>query len=362
MKRAVICVKNPWHVIPKYQDTHSIMVINPGSPKTRLDYLISNSDFDVLITEEGVFQGQGQDHGDEKLFLYTSGTTGDSKFYSFSQSQVDAVCGNISKSYELSPNDRYFGIMPLWHAHGLLMYLTTLQVGCETQFGTIADIKEMEKFQPTWLSAIPDILMLSSKLDLQCLRFVRSASASLTEKNFLTLKEKFKVPILEAFGMTEAISHCFTNPLHGPQKIGTVGLPDGIRARVDENNHLWIEGPSVFRSGWFDTGDLASQDEDGYFRILGRSVDRINVRGYKIDPLSIENQLYNRFPSLSECAVFGKERLKCVVCGDVSVDEINEFLNSLGDACRPRFVRQVETVPKNLNGKISRSFLDTVFD
>lgn len=361
MKRAVICVKNPWLVIPEYQD-HSIMVINPDSPKNRLDYLISNSDFDVLVTDDGIAQGHGRDHGDEKLFLYTSGTTGDSKFYSFSQSQVDAVCNNISNSYELSSNDRYFGIMPLWHAHGLLMYLTTRKVGCQTQFGTINDIKEMEKFQPTWISAIPDILMLCAKLDLRCLRFVRSASAPLTEKNFLTLKEKFQVPVLEAFGMTEAVSHCFTNPLRGTQKIGTVGLPDGIQARVDENNHLWIKGSSVFCSGWFDTGDLASQDDDGYFRILGRSVDRINVRGYKIDPLSIENQMYNRFPDLNECAIFGKDRLKCIVSGPALIDDIKEFLHSLGDACRPKFIKQVDSVPKNLNGKISRSLLDTMFD
>jgi len=242
------------------------------------------------------------------------------------------------------------------------MYLTTQRAGCQTDFGTINDLKDMEKFQPTWLSAIPDILMLASKLDLRNLRFIRSASAALTEKNFLSLKDRFGVPVLEAFGMTEAVSHCFTNPLHGKQKIGTVGLPDGLEARVDEQNHLWIQGPSVFRPGWFDTGDLAAQDEDGYFRILGRSVDRINVRGYKIDPLSIENQLYNRFPTLKECAVFGRDRLKCLISGDVDLDEIKKFLESLGDPCRPKLLTVVDSVPKNSNGKISRATLDNLFD
>lgn len=361
MKRAVICVRDPWSVIPNYQD-HSIMIINPDSAKSRLEYLLANSDFDILVTEEGVTQGSGQDHGDEKIFLYTSGTTGDSKFYGFTQAQVDSVCDNIIRSYELSSNDRYFGVMPLWHAHGLLMYLTTQRAGCQTNFGTINDLKDMEKFQPTWLSAIPDILMLAAKLDLRNLRFIRSASAALTEKNFLALKDRFGVPVLEAFGMTEAVSHCFTNPLHGKQKIGTVGLPDGIEARVDEQNHLWIQGPSVFRPGWFDTGDLAAQDEDGYFRILGRSVDRINVRGYKIDPLSIENQLYNRFPTLKECAVFGRDRLKCLIAGDVDLAEIKKFLESLGDPCRPKLLTVVDSVPKNSNGKISRATLDNLFD
>jgi len=360
MKRAVICVRDPWSVIPKYQD-HSIMVINPDSAKSRLEYLLSNSDFDILVTEDGVTKGSGQDHGDKKIFLYTSGTTGDSKFYGFTRAQVDSVCDSIIRSYELSSNDRYFGVMPLWHAHGLLMYLTTQRAGCQTNFGTINDLKDMEKFQPTWLSAIPDILMLASKLDLRNLRFIRSASAALTEKNFLSLKDRFGVPVLEAFGITEAVSHCFTNPLHGKQKIGTVGLPDGIEARVDEQNHLWIQGPSVFRPGWFDTGDLAAQDEDGYFRILGRSVDRINVRGYKIDPLSIENQLYNEFEDIKEVAVFGRDRLKCVYVGDVDLHKISAFLVSLGTACRPKLLQQIDEIPKNTVGKINRSLLDQHF-
>ena len=361
MKRALICVRDPWTVIPDYLD-HSLMVVNPDSPKPRLDYLLENSDFDIMVTDNGIVQGNGQDHGDEKIFLYTSGTTGDSKFYGFSQTQVDAVCDNIIRSYDVSGNDRYFGVMPLWHAHGLLMYLTTRRAGCETKFGTINDLKDMEKFQPTWISSIPDILMLCTKLDLRELRFLRSASAALTEKNFLALRDRFKVPVLEAFGMTEAVSHCFTNPLHGKQKIGTVGLPDGIEARVDEQNHLWIKGPSVFRPDWFDTGDLAQQDEDGYFKILGRSVDRINVRGYKIDPLSIENQLYNRFPDMKECAVFGKDRLKCLIVGDVDLSDVKRFLESLGDPCRPKLLRYVDAIPKNSNGKVSRASLDGLFD
>jgi long-subunit acyl-CoA synthetase (AMP-forming) len=70
--------------------------------------------------------------------------------------------------------------------------------------------------------------------------------------------------VIEAFGMTEAMSHCFTNPLEGPQRMGTVGLPDGIEAKIDENNHLHIKGFNVAYDDWYDTGDLAEIDEMGY--------------------------------------------------------------------------------------------------
>jgi long-chain acyl-CoA synthetase len=192
------------------------------------------------------------------------------------------------------------------------------------------------------------------------LRFVRSASAALPPQLHLTMKERFGVPIVESFGMTESCSHCMTNPLYGEQRIGTVGLPVGIEARL-EDNRLFIKGPAIAADGWLDTGDLAEQDAAGYYRILGRSVDRINVRGYKLDPLSIENQLYAALPELREVAVFGNTALKCIYSGPYTNQQIKDFLLSLGHHCFPVYLEQVDSIPKNASGKVSRTQLDKLF-
>ncbi len=337
------------------------MLLNPAATKQRNQYLLDTADWSIFVTPENIRNRDGADFGDERIVMYTSGTTGDSKLYGFQQDQIDHVVGRIISDYQITANDRYASVMPIWHAHGLLFMLAAKKVDCEIKFTNIKTPNEIEKLQPTFISAIPDIAKFISHLDLRHLRFIRTASQSLPIHVYDMLKKKFNVPVLEAFGMTESCSHCFTNPLWGEQKPGTVGLPSGIDFQIDQQHHLWIRGPATYYRDWYDTGDLASQDHQGYVKILGRSVDRINVRGYKIDPLSIERKLYDRFDQIDECVVFGQDRLKCLYSGSVDPAEISQFLVSLGQNCRPRFLRCVNEIPKNSNGKISRSLLDQQF-
>lgn len=360
MRRAVICHSKPHTVIPQLPD-YSLMVINPNAPKSRLDYLVGTSDYSLLITDTQTKHQNGGSYPGERVLWYTSGTTGDSKFCRFSQDQIDLMAKTICHAYQIGANDRYYGIMPLWHAHGQGFYWATQLAGCHAEFGSIKDKSEIEQLQPTFVTSIPDMMSVIMRLNLRHLRFLRTASSAMPKRLNKTLQQTFKIPVIEAFGMTEALGHCFTNPLHGEQKIGTVGLPSGIEARVDTDQHLWIRGPSVHARDWLDTGDLATCDQDGYFSILGRSMDRINIRGFKIDPLSIENQLYSRFTDIRECVVFGTNRLNCLYVGHVDPKEIADFLQSLGSACRARVLRQVDEIPKNTNGKVSRASLNQLF-
>lgn len=355
-KRAVLCVPDPWNHMDRFPN-HSIMILNPTAPPARNQYLIDNADWSIMLTEHDIATREGGDHPGERIFVYTSGTTGDSKFFGFSQAQLDTICDTMIRSYDFGPNDRYYGFMPMHHGHGLIMYWALRRAGADCRFGNVHSLGEMETFQPTFLTGIPDLLRTCARLRLNHLRFVRSASAALPLVLYDQLRERWSCPVIEAFGMTEAISHCFTNPLRGPQRPGTVGLPDGIKARIDDLQRLWIQGPCVHDPGWIDTGDLARQDDQGYFEIIGRSIDRINVRGIKIDPLSIENQLLNRFPEIEECAVFGKDRLCCLIKGSVETQLVNDFLLDLGPHCRPRLLNIVDSIPRNNAGKISRSLL-----
>jgi len=336
------------------------MVVNPDAPGLRYDYLLGASDYSLLITDHSVSERDGGDYGNEKVFWYTSGTTGDSKFYGFSSEQVDRMAQTICDTYDINHNDRYFGVMPLWHAHGQGFYWATKRARCETRFGSIKDHKDIQCFQPTFITAIPDIVKFLQKLDLVNLRFVRTASSAMPAYLFKELQCRWDVPVIEAFGMTEALSHCFTNPLHGEQRIGTVGLPDGVTAEI-RNQHLWIRGPCTVDSDWVDTGDLAEQDSKGYYRILGRHRDQINVRGIKINPLSIENQLHDQFKDLQQCVIFGTQGLKCLIVGDTDLDQVAKFLRSLGHHCTPVLLEKVDEIPTNSSGKISRNMLAGLF-
>jgi acyl-coenzyme A synthetase/AMP-(fatty) acid ligase len=359
VKRAVLCVANPQTYIDDLDD-YSIMIVEPTSPSARLKYLLEKSDYSLLITDQGSKTRLGQDYPNERVLFYTSGTTGDSKFYGYSQHQLDLLIQTICSAYELTANDRYVSVMNLAHAHGQAFYWATKHIGCETNFLSVREIRQLPKFDPTFLTAIPGMLNVALHLDFKYLRFIRSASCAMPTTLHTALKNKFKVPVLEAFGMTEAMSHCFTNPLKGQQRIGTVGLPDGVNAKI-VNGRLHLQGPTVYREGWIDTGDLAEQDEAGYYRILGRSVDQINVNGYKLNPLSIENQMLNNIPGLIECAIFGSTNVKCLFVGECTVKQVQEFLSSLHGTCRPEFVKQVEHLPTNESGKVSRTWLDTQY-
>lgn len=350
-----MCVENPQDYIDQLND-YSIMIVNPNVAESRLRYLVDHSDYSLLITKDAQEERPGQDYGLERLFWYTSGTTGDSKFCSFTQAQLDHTAETIIKAYQLGANDRYTSIMPLWHAHGQGFYWAARRAGCEMSFITVKDIKQLPSLDPTFITAIPDVLKVLTQFRFDSLRFIRSASAPLPDQLYHALQDQFRVPVVEAFGMTEALSHCFTNPLYGVQRMGTVGLPSGIEADIVDGQ-LYIRGPSVIGTDWFNTGDLADQDEAGYYRILGRHRDQINVRGMKLNPISLEQQLRSVLP-MGECVVFGSTAVKCLYTGQAQAEDIRRFLLALGPQCRPALVEQVEELPVSPSGKISRTWLD----
>jgi len=356
MKRAVLCVENPQDHIDKLDD-YSIMIVNPSAVSSRRKYLLDAADWSILITDQGVQHRNGSNYGNERVFWYTSGTTGDSKFCSFTQEQIDMTAETICSSYDISANDRYVSIMPLWHAHGQGFYWATKRARCETHFLKVQDIRHLSDYNPTFITAVPDILRVVAQLEFDHLRFIRSASAPLPDVLYHDLVDRFGVPVCEAFGMTEALSHCFTNPLYGEQRVGTVGLPDGIKADIVDGQ-LYIQGPCVFESGWYNTGDLAQRDAQGYYQILGRHRDQINVKGKKLMPESLEKQLIANVPGLERCVIFGSTAVKCLYVGSCESKDISQFLLSLGSHCRASMIKSVDAIPVSPSGKISRSWLE----
>jgi acyl-coenzyme A synthetase/AMP-(fatty) acid ligase len=108
--------------------------------------------------------------------------------------------------------------------------------------------------------------------------------------------------------------------------------------------------------------DLAEQDDRGYYRILCRSVDQLNIRGKKFNPVSLESQLLKHITTLEACAVFGNHELNCVYVGDCEPEQIQQFLFELDRHLRLASLTQVDTIPVPASGKISRIFLKQKFN
>ena len=219
----------------------------------------------------------------------------------------------------------------------------------------------MDEFAPTWYSAVPtmhqSILARAPRhadsLRRSRLRFVRSSSAPLPVAVLHELEATFGVPVVEAYGMTEAAHQMTSNPLPpAVRKPGSVGLaagpevtvlgPAGAPAAIGEEGDVCIRGASVtpgylenaaanqesFRHGWFYTGDLGRIDADGYLFLTGRTKEILNRGGEKISPREVDEILMTH-PAVRQCLTFalpdsqlGEEVGVVVVPRDnVAVDE-----------------------------------------
>jgi acyl-CoA synthetase (AMP-forming)/AMP-acid ligase II len=220
------------------------------------------------------------------------------------------------------------------------------------------------------------------------LRFIRSSSSALPPTVIVELERVFGVPVVEAYGMTEATHQMASNPLGGARKAGTVGPSGGPEIRiVDETGttvprgrpgEIVIKGPNVmtayennpkanaeaFYDGWFRTGDQGVMDDDGYVSITGRLKEIINRGGEKISPREVDEVLMDH-PAVAQAVTFamphdklGEEVAAAIVLreGKTATDrEIRDFAaKRLADFKVPRKVLFLDEIPKGATGKLQR--------
>ena len=197
----------------------------------------------------------------------------------------------------------------------------------------------MDDYRCTWSALVPTII--SQLLDwkdpkaesraaaFQRIRFLRTSSAPLSPSLHREFIEKFKLPLIQAMGSSEA-GNVFSNPVPpGANKIGSPGLPWGFEARivdrdgaelpVGEPGEVLLRGDGMMQGyykdpagtaaaldaeGWLHTGDLAYRDEDGYFFVVGRSKELIIKGGMNIAPKQIDEVLETH-PAVLEAAAVG---------------------------------------------------------
>jgi acyl-CoA synthetase (AMP-forming)/AMP-acid ligase II len=263
--------------------------------------------------------------------LASSGTTGAPKVVPLHQSRLLHTARSVRDHHRITSSDRGFNSLPLFHINAEVVGLmATLVAGSslvlDDRFHRTRFWSVMAERRITWINAVPAIISrLADPGDDEVIpseiRFIRSASAPLPVATSTRFEANTGIPVVETYGMTEAASQITANPVDGPRKPGSVGLPVGVEVRVlvgdaatDEAlpqqvpggnvGHVEIRGPSVITAyagrhhadridgdGWLRTGDLGHFDEDGYLYLDSRTDDVINRGGEKVFPREIEEMI-----------------------------------------------------------------------
>jgi acyl-CoA synthetase (AMP-forming)/AMP-acid ligase II len=339
---------------------------------------------------------------DIALVLHTSGTTSRPKIVPLAHRNVCASANNIRNALQLTADDRNLVIMPLFHIHGLMAaLLAPLSAGgevcCSPGFNALKFFSWMGEVRPTWYTGVPTmhqaiLLRAPNNADVikgHRLRFIRSSSSALPPTVIAQLESTFGVPVIEAYGMTEAAHQMATNPLPPkPRKPGTVGPSGGPEIRIADTNgetvpmgetgEIVIRGVNVMREyennpqanadafygEWFRTGDQGVMDADGYVSITGRLKEIINRGGEKISPREVD-EIIMEHPSVHQCVTFGmphdmlgEEVAAAVVLkqGTEATDkELRQFASvRLADFKVPKKILILTEIPVGATGKLQR--------
>lgn len=339
---------------------------------------------------------------DVALILHTSGTTSRPKMVPLSHINVTASAYHILNWLSLTPGDVCLNIMPLFHIHGLIAAtLASLAAGgsvvCTPGFNALKFFSWLEEANPTWYTAVPTMhqaILLRAERNMDIirkgrLRLIRSSSSSLPPQVMEALEETFKVPVVEAYSMTESAHQMTCNPLPpAPRYPGSVGIAAGPEVGImDESGALLpagslgevvIRGRNVtkgyeanpeanakaFTNGWFRTGDQGVMDDAGYLRLTGRLKELIIRGGENISPLEIDTVIMDH-PAVAQVVTFamphdklGEDVAAAVVLREgASCDEreLRAFVASrVADFKVPRKIVFLAEIPKGPTGKIQR--------
>jgi oxalate---CoA ligase len=273
--------------------------------------------------------------GTAGIFLCTSGTTGTPKGILLSEEQLAHVADSVARCHRLTEADRGYCSLPLFHVNAEVVgLLASLRAGArlalDRRFSRAGFWDMIREREITWINAVPAIVSILAMEPPAAapasVRFMRSASAPLPLAALERFESALGIPVIETYGMTEAASMITANPVDGPRKPGSAGLPAGADVRVllpggrapaGNVGRVQIRGAGVITryaeggrpgaidlAGWLDTGDLGYLDGDGYLFLVGRSDDVINRGGEKIYPREIEEIVLAQ-PGVHSAAVVG---------------------------------------------------------
>lgn len=346
------------------------------------------------------------DSNDLAFLQYTGGTTGVAKGAMLSHRnvvanmmQISAWMGPVLKEGQeivVTP-------LPLYHIFSLTVNcLSFMKIGAKNILITNprdipAFVKELKKSNFTVLTAVNTLF--NALLNNEAFRAMSFKSLKVSVGGAMAIqnavakrwKEITGCALTEGYGLTETSPVLCVNRIDGYDRIGTIGIPvpstdisirdeDGKIVPVGESGELCAKGPQVMRGywqrqdetekclkdGWFYTGDVAVQSEDGYFKIVDRKKDMIIVSGFNVYPNEIEDVVAGH-PGVLEVAAVGVPDEKSGETVKIFVVKKDETLTpqALKDFCRdkltsykmPKHVEFRTELPKTNVGKILRRAL-----
>ncbi|MEA3497823.1 MAG: long-chain fatty acid--CoA ligase [Campylobacterota bacterium] len=342
---------------------------------------------------------------DIALLQYTSGTTGRPKGVMLSHYNLvvnTLQCRNwVSDTIE--SKERVLGWLPFFHSFGMTACLgftiecggTLILIPNPHDLGYI--LKTIQKEKITMMPGVPTMYSSlgkykkTSKYDLSSIRACISGGAPLMEnikKRFIELTGS---KLVEGYGLSEASPVTHANPINGLNKIDSIGIPiSDTKCRVvdlkngkkevpiGESGELIVKAPQIMkgywgheemtketiRNGWLYTGDIVTMDEDGYFKVVDRKKDIIIVKGFNVSPTQIEKVIC-LCPEVEDAAVIGiedeyrGEKIKAFVVikegKTLNEPQLKKYLKEkLASFKLPRIIKFVDTLPKNVMGKLLR--------
>ncbi|MBN3944682.1 MAG: long-chain fatty acid--CoA ligase [Nostoc sp.] len=333
--------------------------------------------------------------------VYTSGTTGFPKGATLSHGNIISNMYSHNRCCGMQPDDRLLLYLPLFHCFGQNAILNAGLNVCasiilQRRFKLEQALENISTNQVTMFFGVPTIYINLLNTDtsayrLENVRYYFSAAAPMPTEVAQNWLEKYGKFIHEGYGLTETSPcACYNHDLK--YKLGSIGMPienvemkivdaDGHPVEPGEEGEIVIKGPNVMlgywnrpfetaqviKNGWFHTGDIGRMDEDGFFYIVDRLKDMINISGFKVYPSEVENVIYQH-PAIAEAAVFGiPDRLKGEIVQAnivlksgyaVTEEQIIDFCSRrIATYKLPRVINFVDSLPKNPTGKVLKRVL-----
>ena len=377
---------------PRYTSEEAERIIAHADPRLVLGDAASGHDtLPSLIARNAGDPGRlvPPQEGDAHVIFYTSGTTGEPKGCILSQRTQRLRAGNRSPW----PQGGELCMFPQFHMAGWTRVLEHWVEGNEVSYVRRADADELldaiTRRRPRSTYCIPAVwqrIIDADKRghDLSSLRIADTGTSQVSVELLAGLADRFPGATTSiSYGSTEAHLVCVAGPAEGERRATTVGrATPGVLLEIDEAGELLVDSPYLF-SGYFrneaaaaramaggkyHTGDLATRDADGLYRIVGRAGDLIRTGGEAVAPAEVEAVLAG-CPGVAEIAiagvsdpVWGEVVTAYVVAlpgAEVTLESLRAFAASrLAPHKLPRRLHRIDRLPRTAaTGQIQRRML-----
>lgn len=344
-----------------------------------------------------------QDDNNFGIYHLTSGTTEDPRLCIRTAAGLVTEGRSFKKTFLLNSGERIFSTSPLYHSYSLGAALITCIVAgaslyCTRIFSPRKTLKLIQQKKITFLILVPATARAlcdtytKEIFDFSSVHIALVGAGAIDKKLYENFKNKFKISLLSNYGSTEtgaAITRVSSVPYQ------SIGKPmDGVTVKIcnekgkevgiGEEGEIYLKSNAMFvryvnspsesvfnEDGFFNTGDIAFYDNNGYIYIVGRKKIMINVGGKKVNPYEVEDVISN-YEGVEECVVVGvknsfrEERVLAFVVGEnVDPEEIKKFCSyKLSKYKLPVNIKLCKYIPKSSTGKKIRdlSQLEKVCD